>query len=83
MNSPESGSLDQLASELASRIPEHIKGMTDDMRHNLKPVLHNALSRFDLVTREEFEAQQRLLQRARGQLANLQAEIERLEARLK
>jgi BMFP domain-containing protein YqiC len=51
-----------------------------DIERNAKAALGGALSRLDLVTREEFDLQGRLLQRAQEQLAALTERVARLEA---
>lgn len=51
-----------------------------DIERNAKAALGGALSRLDLVTREEFDVQARLLQRAQEQLAALSDRVARLEA---
>lgn len=53
-----------------------------DVEKNLRALAGNAFGRLDLVTREEFELQRELLQRARDKLAALEARVAELEARL-
>lgn len=48
----------------------------------VKQVLQSALSRMDLVTREEFDAQAAVLQRTRAKVEALEARLEALEAQL-
>jgi len=48
----------------------------------LKALIANALKKMDLVTREEFDAQQAVLLRTREILENLQNQVESLEARV-
>ncbi len=50
-----------------------------DIERNAKAILGGAFSRLDLVTREEFEVQARLLQRTQEQLAAVSARLARLE----
>lgn len=47
----------------------------------LKPIIENALKKMDLVTREEFDAQQAVLLRTREMLAALEAQVAELEAK--
>ncbi len=53
-----------------------------DLEKNLRALLTSALARFDLVAREEFDIQARVLARTREKLAALEARIAELEARL-
>jgi BMFP domain-containing protein YqiC len=55
---------------------------TRDVEKNLRALLSGALSRFDLVTREEFDEQIKVLARAREKLAALEVRISELEAKL-
>jgi len=52
-----------------------------DIEKNLKAMLASGFARLDLVLREDFEVQQKLLERAQAKLAELEARIAELEAR--
>lgn len=52
-----------------------------DLEKNARALLAGAFSRLDLVTREEFDAQARLLARTRAQVEQLEARVAALEAR--
>lgn len=52
-----------------------------DVEKNLKLMLTAALSRLDLVTREEFDIQARVLVRTREKLDALEARVAELETR--
>ncbi len=54
-----------------------------DLEKNLRALLNAAFAKLDLATREEFEAQARVLARSREKLAQLEARVAELEARLK
>ena len=53
--------------------------MREDLEQNFRGVLKTGLERLDLVTREEFEVQQAVLQRTREKLEALQAKVAELE----
>ena len=53
-----------------------------DFEKNLRALVTGALGRLDLVTREEFDVQAKLLARVREQLATLEARVTELERRL-
>ena len=53
-----------------------------DFEKNLRALVTGALGRLDLVTREEFDVQAKLLARARNQLVALEARVAELERRL-
>lgn len=51
-----------------------------DIQKNLRALLMSAFARLDLVTREEFDIQVDLLDRARERLAALEARVAAIEA---
>jgi BMFP domain-containing protein YqiC len=66
---------DQLG-RLIEKTPLH------DAQRNLRALAQSAAGRLDLVTREEFEATQRMLLAARQQIDTLEAQVRELQARL-
>ena len=72
-------SLDDLAKKLADSIPENLRGLGEDLQRNLKSTLRSGLERMELVTREEFDIQVRLLERTREKLEALEARVAELE----
>ena len=71
--------LDELARKLADSVPGNIKSMGEDVERNFKSMLQSALSRMDLVTREEFDVQLAVLARTREKLEALEARLAALE----
>lgn len=53
-----------------------------DIEKNIRVLLSGAFSRLELVTRDEFDVQQEILQRTREKLMILEAQVADLEARL-
>lgn len=51
-----------------------------DVEKNVRALLAAFFDRFDLVTREDFEAQKRVLERARTRIAELERRLAELEA---
>ena len=68
-----------LAERLVRNVPQGMQAAGDDLQRNFESVLQTALSRLDLVTREEFDVQRRLLERSREKLDALEAELARLQ----
>ena len=69
--------------EMSARMAELLAaGPARDVEKNLRALMTAALARLDLVTREEFDVQAKLLARARDQLATLEARVAELERRL-
>jgi BMFP domain-containing protein YqiC len=52
-----------------------------DVEKNVRALVRSALGRLDLVTREEFDVQAKLLARAREELTALEARVAELERR--
>ena len=53
--------------------------MQEDVQKNIHTLLQGALSRLDLVTREEFDAQSQVLARTREKLEKLEKTLKELE----
>lgn len=68
--------------EFGSRLNELLRSSpAQDLEKNLRALLAVFFERFDLVPREDFEVQRRLLERAQAKLAALEARVAELEAR--
>ena len=72
-------SIDQLARRLAESLPDSIRSLGDDLEKNFRSVLQSGLSKLDLVTREEFEVQEAVLQRTREMLEAMEGRLAELE----
>ena len=67
--------------ELQARLAEFLEASpAKDIQRNAKAFLNSAFGRLDLVTREEFDIQAKLLARALERLAALEARVAALEA---
>ena len=71
--------IDDLARQISEAIPAGVKGMQEDVQKNIHTLLQGALSRLDLVTREEFDAQTQVLARTREKLEQLEKTLTGLE----
>ena len=68
--------------ELGSRLNEMLRSSpAQDVERNVRALLAAFFEHFDLVAREDFEVQRKLLERARAKLAALEARVAELEAR--
>jgi len=66
--------------DISARISEVLAASpAKDVEKNLRATLTAFFSRLDLVTREEFDVQAALLERARERLARLEARLAELE----
>ena len=68
--------------ELRGRLEEALRNSpAQDIEKNLRALLAAGLERLDLVLREDFDVQKKLLERAQAKLAELEARVAELEAR--
>ncbi|MGY6553367.1 MAG: accessory factor UbiK family protein [Wenzhouxiangella sp.] len=70
---PDFQTIDDITRRLAESVPEELKSVRVELERQFKTVLENAFSRLDLVTREEFEIQKKVLLRTREKLERLEA----------
>lgn len=75
--------LKDLAAQLTEALPTHLSTLKKDFEKNCSRVLNKAFTKFDLVTREEFDTQTKVLARSRKKLEELEAHIKKLESLLK
>lgn len=76
-------SLEGLAKKLADAVPGGLRSMREDLEQNFRSVLRGGLQKLDLVTREEFEVQEAVLQRTREKLEVLEQRLAEYEKKLK
>jgi len=74
----------RLFEELRGRIDQALRDSpTQDIEKNIRALLAAWFERMDLVLREDFEVQKKVLERAQAKLAELEARISELEGRSK
>ncbi|HEX7465719.1 MAG TPA: accessory factor UbiK family protein [Usitatibacter sp.] len=73
---------ENLLSELAARLAAMAAANpAKDLEKNMRGLLASALTRLDLVSREEYDVQTQVLSRAREKLVALETRVAELEAR--
>jgi BMFP domain-containing protein YqiC len=86
MNHRPTSTPEQLVQQISELVREHLPDglaeMGHDLRHNLKALVSESLSRMDLVSREEFDVQTKVLARTRSRLEALQQRVDELEKQL-
>lgn len=71
-----------LFEDLSGRINEALRNSpAGDIEKNVKALLAGWFERLDLVAREDFEVQKKMLERAQAKLAELEARLAQLEQR--
>lgn len=73
--------IDELARRISEHIPAGARELQQDLEQNIRGVLQSTLAKLDLVTREEFDVQTRVLARTREKLEQQEKIIAELEAR--
>ena len=71
--------IDEIARRLLEGVPPALRTVQKDLETNFRAVLRSSLGKLDLVTRDEFDTQTRVLERTRARLAELEARLQALE----
>jgi BMFP domain-containing protein YqiC len=78
----ESFRIEDLARRLIENLPPTMRSMQQDLETNFRAVLRANLGKLDLVARDEFDAQSKVLERTREKLEAMEARLRDLEAAL-
>ena len=71
--------IDEIARRLMDNLPPALRATQRDLESNFRAVLRANLGKLDLVTREEFDTQSRVLERTRARLEALEARVKAME----
>ncbi len=71
--------IDEIARRLLESVPPALRTVQKDLESNFRAVLREGLSKLDLVNRDEFDAQSKVLERTRSRLEALEARLAALE----
>lgn len=71
--------VNRLGQQFGERLPAPLRGMREELEGTVKSLLRDALSRMDLLTRDEFDIQQTLLARTRARVDDLEQQLRQLE----
>jgi BMFP domain-containing protein YqiC len=77
--------VNELAKKLADAVPAvagNFGAVGTDLERHFRAMLLGAFERLDLVSREEFEVQRKVLERTREHLATLEADLEQIKTTL-
>jgi len=70
---------DDISSRIAGNMPSGLQILQDDLKKNIRSAVEASLAHLDLVTREEFDIQAKVLARTRSRLEALEKQVEELE----
>ena len=71
-------SIDELANKLISILPTGIQSLEKEIQQQFSEILKASFTRLNLITREEFDVQVKVLARTREKLEQLQTEVDQL-----
>lgn len=72
--------LDDLARRFSENLPSGLRDFQQEVEKNARVALQSAFNRMELVTRDEFDAQAKVLARTRERLEALEQRLAALEA---
>lgn len=75
--------IDDIANKMSQLIPSELKKLHQDFEVQAKRILKAQLTELELVTREEFDVQTKVLQKTRAKLEALELQLSELEKLLK
>jgi ubiquinone biosynthesis accessory factor UbiK len=76
MNTPK---IDEIVRRLIEAVPPGVRAVQKDLESNFRAVLRASLTKLDLVSRDEFDAQMRVLERTRARLEELEKRVAEME----
>lgn len=71
--------INDIVQKIMDAMPDGLKNAPQDMRQNLQDAMGSVFKQMDLVTREEFDVQTKVLLRTREKLEALEQQIAELE----
>ena len=71
--------INDIARRLMENLPPALRATQRDLETNFRAVLRASLGKLDLVTRDEFDTQSRVLERTRARLEALEARVKAME----
>jgi len=74
--------LDEIAESVAKLLPPGAAELKQDLERNAKAAVQGGLERLDVVSREEFDIQTKVLARTREKLTDVEARLAALESSL-
>ena len=72
---PDFQTIDEITRKLAAALPTELKTARAELETQFRSILEATFNRMDLVTREEFEIQKKVLARTREKLEALEKQL--------
>ena len=67
--------INEMTQKMMEQMPEPVRQLSEQAQQQMKTAMHKNLERMNLVSREEFEAQMLLLEKAEARIAALEAKL--------
>lgn len=74
--------LEDITKQIQNSLPNGIKNMGEEAEKRIRTVLQAQLGKLDMVTREEFDVQTKVLLRTREKLNEMEVTLAKLEQQL-
>ncbi len=74
--------IEEMARQVHNALPPGLRSLGEEADRKVRQVLQAQLNRLDMVSREEFEVQTKVLLRTREKLGELEAKLAKLEQQL-
>jgi BMFP domain-containing protein YqiC len=74
--------IDEIVRRLVESVPPGVRAVQQDLESNFRAVLRASLTKLDLVSRDEFDAQMRVLERTRARLEELERRVAGLDGQV-
>jgi len=75
--------IEKTIQELLGGLPGSLQAVRGDLEGHFRRVLQSGARHLDLVSREEFDAQAKVLERSRALIGELEARVKALEEKLR
>ena len=69
---------DEMTKKFNDALPPALKNMQSELEKNFKAAMTSTFHKMDLVTREEFDIQVKVLERTRAKVESLQKKLDKL-----
>ena len=67
--------INEMTQKMMEQMPEPVRQLSEQAQQQMKTAMHKNLERMNLVSREEFEAQVLLIEKAEARIAALEAKL--------
>lgn len=75
-------SFKDLSDQIINMLPPDLKLLKKDLNKSIQHLIETTFAKFDLITREEFDVQTKVLARTRQKIENLEKQIAALQTQI-